>query len=321
MPALDHVGAAILVALGATRGHRQGAPQCLGDPGPQHFRHTRKCWGEEEQGQPESFRENSRHFCHTGACRWVIAGIHLEPIRGEIKGAASLHSRLESGGRRTKQETRVEAARRGRHCVARTVWGFSKALRERWLLDGAPSSTSVEDEALKKQMQEDEAKTKSLEETIQRLEQELEELESGVSATSTKENLSEAAKEETGKTGDGVSNRKEEKKTWWWNEEVQESLQRKRMAKKWWDSQRDAESREEYKEIRRKVKREVMKVKEKTYDELYERLDTKEGEKDRWATERGRAGKGEEQVRVIKDKDGNVLTREEECDEKMERGL
>lgn len=44
----------------------------------------------------------------------------------------------------------------------------SKALRERWLLEGAPTSASEEDEAMKKQMQEDEVKTKELEETIQR---------------------------------------------------------------------------------------------------------------------------------------------------------
>lgn len=44
----------------------------------------------------------------------------------------------------------------------------SKALRERWLLEGAPASASEEDEAMKKQMQEDEVKTKELEETIQR---------------------------------------------------------------------------------------------------------------------------------------------------------
>lgn len=43
----------------------------------------------------------------------------------------------------------------------------SKALRERWLLDGAPSAGSEEDEA-KRQLQEDEAKTKGLEETILR---------------------------------------------------------------------------------------------------------------------------------------------------------
>uniref|UniRef100_A0AAR2M478 Paralemmin-1 n=1 Tax=Pygocentrus nattereri TaxID=42514 RepID=A0AAR2M478_PYGNA len=71
----------------------------------------------------------------------------------------------------------------------------SKALRERWLLDGAPSAGSEEDEA-KKQLQEDEAKTKGVEEAIMRLEQELEELETGVSATSTKESLSDVAQQE-----------------------------------------------------------------------------------------------------------------------------
>ncbi|XP_051784813.1 uncharacterized protein LOC127528357 [Erpetoichthys calabaricus] len=107
--------------------------------------------------------------------------------------------------------------------------------------------------------------------------------------------------------------RKEEKETWWWNEEIQESIQRKRMAKKKWDSQRDAESRQEYKEIRCKVKREVAKAKEKVYDELYERLDIKEGEKDLYqlARQREQAWKDVQQVRMIKDKDGNVLTSEE----------
>lgn len=46
-----------------------------------------------------------------------------------------------------------------------TLLWQSKALRERWLLDGAPSSG--EDEA-QKQLQEDEAKTKLLEKTILR---------------------------------------------------------------------------------------------------------------------------------------------------------
>ncbi|XP_051784793.1 uncharacterized protein LOC127528352 [Erpetoichthys calabaricus] len=107
--------------------------------------------------------------------------------------------------------------------------------------------------------------------------------------------------------------RKEEKETWWWNGEVHESIQRKKMAKKKWDSQRDAESRQEYKKIRRKVKREVAKAKEKAFDELYERLDTKEGEKNLYqlARQKDRAVKDVQQVRVIKDKDGNILTNEE----------
>ncbi|KAK3519853.1 hypothetical protein QTP70_006688 [Hemibagrus guttatus] len=77
---------------------------------------------------------------------------------------------------------------------------------------------------------------------------------------------------ETGRKVLGVSSgrRKEDKETWWWNEEVQDSIQRKR-------------------------------------------LDTREGEKDlyRLAWQRDRDGKDVQQVRVIKDRDGRVLTSEE----------
>ncbi|KAK3513846.1 hypothetical protein QTP70_028832 [Hemibagrus guttatus] len=87
---------------------------------------------------------------------------------------------------------------------------------------------------------------------------------------------------ETGRKVLGVSfgRRKEDKETWWWNEEVQDSIQRKRLAKKKWDMDRTEENRQEYKESQRRVKREVSKAKQKAYDELYTRLDTREGEKD-----------------------------------------
>ncbi|KAK3506072.1 hypothetical protein QTP70_018318, partial [Hemibagrus guttatus] len=79
---------------------------------------------------------------------------------------------------------------------------------------------------------------------------------------------------ETGRKVLGVSSgrRKEEKETWWWNEEVQDSIQRKRLAKKKWDMDRTEENRQEYKELQRRVKREVSKAKQKAYDELYTRL-------------------------------------------------
>ncbi|KAK9518802.1 hypothetical protein VZT92_021578 [Zoarces viviparus] len=54
----------------------------------------------------------------------------------------------------------------------------SKALRERWLLDGAPSA-GPEQDAARRQLEQDEAKTRSLEETINRLEDELLSLEGG----------------------------------------------------------------------------------------------------------------------------------------------
>ncbi|MCJ8749607.1 hypothetical protein PDJAM_G00178230 [Pangasius djambal] len=107
--------------------------------------------------------------------------------------------------------------------------------------------------------------------------------------------------------------RKEDKETWWWNEEVQDSIQRKRLAKKKWDMDRTEENRQEYKELQRRVKREVSKAKQEAYDELYTRLDTREGQKDlyRLARQRDRDGKDVQQVRVIKDRDGRVLTSEE----------
>ena len=113
----------------------------------------------------------------------------------------------------------------------------------------------------------------------------------------------------------GVSSkqRKEDKETWWWDEEVQESIRKKRLAKKSWDIQRDEESKQEYKEMRREAKKEVAKAKGKAYDELYEGLDTKEEEKTlyRLARQRHQAGKDVQQVRMMKDKDGNVTTDEE----------
>ncbi|KAK3571717.1 hypothetical protein QTP86_017850 [Hemibagrus guttatus] len=120
---------------------------------------------------------------------------------------------------------------------------------------------------------------------------------------------------ETGRKVLGVSSgrRKEDKETWWWNEEVQDSVQRKRLAKKKWDMDRTEENRQEYKELQRRVKREVSKAKQKAYEELYTRLDTREGEKDlyRLARQGDRDGKDVQQVRVIKDRDGRVLTSEQ----------
>ncbi|MCJ8729510.1 hypothetical protein PDJAM_G00107270 [Pangasius djambal] len=76
---------------------------------------------------------------------------------------------------------------------------------------------------------------------------------------------------------------------------------------------RTEENRQEYKELQRRVKREVSKAKQEAYDELYTRLDTREGQKDLYwlARQRDRDGKDVQQVRVIKDRDGRVLTSEE----------
>ncbi|XP_046714269.1 paralemmin 1a isoform X3 [Silurus meridionalis] len=118
--------------------------------------------------------------------------------------ALSQQERLQAIAEKRKKQTEIENKRRQLEDDRRQLQHLkSKALRERWLLDGAPSAGSEEDEATK-QLQEDEAKTKGLEEAIMILEQELEELETGVSATSTKENLSDAVEQEETETLDNM---------------------------------------------------------------------------------------------------------------------
>ncbi|XP_074834654.1 paralemmin-1 isoform X4 [Carettochelys insculpta] len=113
----------------------------------------------------------------------------------EIAEASALQQeRLQAIAEKRKRQTEIENKRRQLEDDRRQLQHLkSKALREKWLLEGAPSSASEGDEAMKKQMQEDEAKTKELEETIHRLEKELEVLEDGDTAPSAKEDLGEAA--------------------------------------------------------------------------------------------------------------------------------
>ncbi|KAK3531324.1 hypothetical protein QTP70_018124 [Hemibagrus guttatus] len=116
---------------------------------------------------------------------------------------------------------------------------------------------------------------------------------------------------ETGRKVLGVSSgrRKEDKETWWWNEEVQDSIQRKRLAKKKWDMDRTEENRQEYKELQRRVKREVSKAKQKAYDELYTRLDTREGEKDLYSESREQVEENLERWRFALERRGMKVSR------------
>ncbi|XP_021234134.1 paralemmin-1 isoform X2 [Numida meleagris] len=130
---------------------------------------------------PRSVWAGALHGCSLLSCRAVEASTLQQ-------------ERLQAIAEKRKRQTEIENKRRQLEDDRRQLQHLkSKALRERWLLEGAPSSASEEDEAMKKQMQEDEVKTKELEETIQRLERELESLENSSSATSTKENLAEVA--------------------------------------------------------------------------------------------------------------------------------
>ncbi|XP_051768933.1 paralemmin 1a isoform X2 [Ctenopharyngodon idella] len=118
----------------------------------------------------------------------------------QMSESVSQQDRLQAIAERRKRQTEIENKKRQLEDDRRQLQHLkSKALRERWLLDGAPSAGPEEDETTK-QLREDEAKTRGLEEAIHRLERELEELETGLSATSTKESLSDEVQEVNTKT-------------------------------------------------------------------------------------------------------------------------
>ncbi|KAM6167564.1 paralemmin-1 isoform 2-T2 [Erethizon dorsatum] len=93
---------------------------------------------------------------------------------------ASQQERLQAIAERRKRQAEIENKRRQLEDDRRQLQHLkSKALRERWLLEGTPSSASEGDEDMRRQMQEDERRARLLEESISRLEKEIEELENG----------------------------------------------------------------------------------------------------------------------------------------------
>ena len=106
---------------------------------------------------------------------------------------------------------------------------------------------------------------------------------------------------------------KGDRETWQWNEEVQQSIKEKKKAKKAWDKIKHENTKKIYKEKKSKAKKAVAMAKGCAYEDLYARLETKEDEKElyRLARQRDRAGKDVQHVRVIKDKNGNVMVNSE----------
>ncbi|XP_068436307.1 paralemmin 1b [Clinocottus analis] len=85
----------------------------------------------------------------------------------------SQEEKLQAIADKRKRQTEIENKRRQLDDDRRQLQHLkSKALRERWLLDGAPA-----EEETQNRLHEDEVKTKLLEQVILRLEQEIEELE------------------------------------------------------------------------------------------------------------------------------------------------
>ncbi|XP_026528106.1 A-kinase anchor protein 2-like isoform X3 [Notechis scutatus] len=104
---------------------------------------------------------------------------------------AELHKeRLQAIAEKRKRQTEIEGKRQQLEDQILQLQHFkSKALREKWLMQGIPASSPAEEEARKRQSEEDELKVKKLEGNIHRLEQEIGKLECEESQISAKEQI------------------------------------------------------------------------------------------------------------------------------------
>ncbi|XP_049732020.1 paralemmin-1 isoform X1 [Elephas maximus indicus] len=106
-----------------------------------------------------------------------------------VTETSSQQERLQAIAEKRRRQAEIEDKRRQLEDGRRQLQHLkSKALRERWLLEGTPSSASEGDEDMRRQMEEDEQKARLLEESVSRLEKEVEELENGDAVPVTKEN-------------------------------------------------------------------------------------------------------------------------------------
>ncbi|KAM5190585.1 paralemmin-1 isoform 2-T2 [Callospermophilus lateralis] len=93
--------------------------------------------------------------------------------------ASAQQERLQAMAERRRRQAEIEGKRRQLEEERRQLQHLkSKALRERWLLEGTPSSAS-DGEDMRRQMQEDEQKVQLLEGSVSRLEKEIDVLENG----------------------------------------------------------------------------------------------------------------------------------------------
>ena len=109
---------------------------------------------------------------------------------------------------------------------------------------------------------------------------------------------------------------------WWWSEEVREKVREKQRAYAALNSCTTEEEKRVkealYKDAKKLAKKAVVTAKSHAYERLYQRLETKEGEKDVFKLARAREKKSRDLgcVRCIKGEDGKVLVEEVEIKER-----
>jgi len=109
-------------------------------------------------------------------------------------------------------------------------------------------------------------------------------------------------------------NRREPKETWWWNEDVQKAIKEKRECYKGLHHNRSEENVRKYTAAKKNAKRAVSGARGRAYEDLYQKLSTKEGEKNIYkiAKLRERKTRDLNQVKCIKDEDDRILVKDAE---------
>ncbi|KAK1669375.1 hypothetical protein QYE76_057534 [Lolium multiflorum] len=122
--------------------------------------------------------------------------------------------------------------------------------------------------------------------------------------------LRKVAVEEFGVT---KGSRREAKDTWWWNDEVQKVIREKKDCFRCLYLDRSAANMEKYKVVKKAAKRAVSEARGRAYEDLYQRLNTKEGERDiyKMAKFRERKTRDVNEVKCIKDEDDQLLVKDE----------
>ncbi|XP_041042701.1 palm2 and akap2 fusion [Carcharodon carcharias] len=108
----------------------------------------------------------------------------------EMAEAELQKQRLQAIAEKRRRQTEIEDKRHQlEDKILQLQHHKSKAMRERWLLQGIPAMSAEEEDARSKQLQSDENKAKKLEEAIGRLEVEIEQLEREESQIAAKEQI------------------------------------------------------------------------------------------------------------------------------------
>jgi hypothetical protein len=100
--------------------------------------------------------------------------------------------------------------------------------------------------------------------------------------------IRKAASKELGVTKE---DKREAKETWWWNEKAQKAIKEKKECLRRMHLNKSADNVEQYKVAKKTAKRAVSEARGQMHDGLYQRLGTKEREKDTYRVAESRERK------------------------------